>query len=102
VRIHNPGNTAYQLLGDYKKGYDRLNAGIALNASLGYTYFSNNRLVNFYAGFEFIQSWTQNKREYFFDTGKMENISYSTQFYGFKVKWMIPLYKRAPKEFYLY
>jgi len=102
IRINNPGNTAYQILGDYKKGYDRLNSGFAVNGSLGYTYFSNNRLVNFYAGFEFIQSWTKNKREYFFDTGKRENISYSSQFYGIKVLWIIPLYKRTPKQYYLY
>ena len=102
IRIHNPGNTAYQLLGDYKKGYDRLNSGFAVNGSLGYTFFSNSRLLNFYAGFEFTQSWTKNKREYFFDTGMRENISYSTQFYGIKINWMIPLYKRTPKEYYLY
>jgi hypothetical protein len=102
IRIHNPGNTAYQLSGDYKKGYDRLNSGFAVNGSLGYTYFSDNRLLNLYAGFEFIQSWTKNKREYFFDTGKKENINYSSQFYGIKVVWMIPVYKRTPKEYYLY
>jgi hypothetical protein len=102
IRIHNPGNTAPQLLGDYKKGYDRLNGGFALNGSLGYTYFSNSRLLNFYAGFEFIQSWTKNRREYFFDTGKLENISYNSQFYGIKVIWMIPVFKRMPKAYYLY
>lgn len=102
IRIHNPGNTARQINGDYKKGYDRLNSGYAINGSIGFTYFSNSRLINFYAGLEFIQSWTKNQREYFFDTQKYENINYSTQFYGFKIKWMIPLYKRSPKEFYLY
>ena len=102
IRIHNPGNTVTELLGDYKKGYDRLNSGFGVNGSIGYTYFSENRLVNLYLGFECIQSWTKNKREYFFDTGKRENINYSSQYYGIKVKWMIPLYKRAPKAYYLY
>jgi hypothetical protein len=102
IRIHNPGNTAPQIYGDYKKGYDRLNGGFAVNGSIGYTYFSNTRLINFYAGFEFIQSWTNNHREYFFDTETYENIRYNSQFYGIKVIWMIPLYKRMPKQYYLY
>jgi hypothetical protein len=102
IRIHNPGNTAPQINGDYKKGYDRLNGGFALNGSLGYTYISNTRLLNFYAGFEFIQSWTKSKRDYAFDLGEVENVSYSSQFYGIKVVWMIPLYKRSPKNYYLY
>lgn len=102
VRIHNPGNTAYQLSGDYKKGYDRYNAGFALTGSLGYSFLSNTRLINVYAGFEFIQAWTKNKRDFFFDKGYVGPISYSTQYYGINVRWMIPLYKRTPKEYYLY
>jgi hypothetical protein len=102
IRIHNPGNTAPQINGDYKKGYDRLNGGFTLNGSLGYTFISNTRLLNFYAGFEFIQSWTKSKRDYTFDLERAEKISYSTRFYGIKVVWMIPLYKRSPKNYYLY
>ena len=48
IRIHNPNNTAPQIYGDYKKGYDHLNSGIAINGSIGYTYMSNSRLLNFY------------------------------------------------------
>jgi hypothetical protein len=102
IRIHNPGNTAPQIFGDYKKGYDRLNGGFALNASIGYTYLSNSRLLNLYGGFEFIQSWTHSMRDYDFDLGMKDETSYASQFYGIKVVWMIPLYKRTPKNFYLY
>jgi hypothetical protein len=102
IRIHNPNNTAPQIYGDYKKGYDKLNGGFAINGSLGYTYMSNNRLLNLYGGFEFIQSWTNNSREYNFELGAKENKSYSSQFYGIRLVWMIPLYKRSPKSYYLY
>ncbi len=102
IRIHNPGNTAPQLLGDYIKGYDRLNGGIALTASLGYIYLGNSRLLNFSVGFEFMQAWTKPYRERDFDTGKQDTRKLSSQFYGIKVAWNIPLYKRTPKEFYLY
>jgi hypothetical protein len=102
IRIHNPGNTAPQVFGDYKKGYDHLNSGIAVNGSIGYTYMSNSRLLNFYLGFEFIQSWTKSRRDYDFELGAKEATSYSSQFYGIKLVWMIPLYKRTPKSYYLY
>ncbi|MCX6304464.1 MAG: hypothetical protein NT040_05815 [Bacteroidetes bacterium] len=102
IRIHNPGNTAPQLLGDYKKGYDRLNGGPAVTGSLGYMYLSNMRLVNFSVSFEFMQAWTTPYRKRDFDTGRQDTRKLSSQFYTFKVCWIIPLYRRAPKEFYMY
>jgi hypothetical protein len=102
IRISNPGNTAPQLLGDYKKGYDRLNGGIAVTGSLGYLYLSNTRLLNFSASFEFMQAWTTPYRERDFDTGKQDTRKLSSQFYGIKVCWFIPLYRRVPKQFYMY
>jgi hypothetical protein len=102
IRIHNPGNTAPQILGDYKKGYDRLNGGIAVTGSLGYMYLSNTRLLNFSLSFEFMQAWTNPYRDCDFDTGIKDTRKLSSQFYTAKVCWIIPLYRRAPKEFYMY
>lgn len=102
IRIHNPGNTAPQILGDYKKGYDRLNGGVALTGSLGYMFLSNTRLLNFSASLEFMQAWTTPYRERNFDTGLKDTRKLSSQFYTIRVCWMIPLYRRVPKEFYVY
>ena len=102
IRIHNPGNTAPQLLGDYKKGYDQLNGGLAVTAALGYMYLSNTRLLNFSLSFEFMQAWTNPYRERDFDTGKQDTRKLSSQYYTAKVCWMIPLYRRVPKQFYMY
>lgn len=102
IRLHNPSNTAQQILGDYKKGYDRLNGGMALTGSLGYMYLSNSRLLNFSLGFEFMQAWTTPYRERDFDTGLKDTQKLNSQFYTIKAAWYIPLYRRAPKEFYLY
>jgi hypothetical protein len=102
IKIHDGDNTAPQLYGDYKKGYDRLNTGLVLSATIGYLLMSDSRLINFYIGLEFMQSWTKYRRARNFDTGKQDNSSLSSQFYGVKVKWMIPLYKRKPKDYYLY
>ncbi len=102
IRIHNPSNTAPQLQGDYKKGYDRLNGGVALTGSLGYMYLSNTRLLNFSLSFEFMQAWTNPYRERDFDTGKQDTRTLSSQFYTIRACWMIPLYRRVPKEYYMY
>jgi len=102
MRILNPDNTAPQLWGDYKKGYDKLNGGFAVSASFGYLFMSNSRLLNFSLAFEFIQAWTKRKRDVDFDTGKPDPKNLSSQFYGIKATWNIPLYRRTPKEFYLY
>lgn len=102
IRVHNPNNTAPQLYGDYKKGYDKLNGGPAVSASIGYTYLSNSRLTNFSVSFEFIQAWTKRMRDYNFDLKGPDPESYSSQFFGIKACWFIPLYKRKPKDFYLY
>lgn len=102
IRIHNPENTAPQVYGDYKKGYDRLNSGFAVTGCIGYLLMSNNRLLNMFLGFEFTQTWTKYLRDRNFDTGKKDETNLSTQFYGIKFKWIIPLYKRMPKTYYLY
>lgn len=102
MRILNPDNTAPQLQGDYKRGYDRQNGGFALTASVGYLYMSSSRLLNFSLGFEFIQAWTNSMRQVDFNTGKPDQPKLSSQFYGIKATWNIPLYRRSPKEFYLY
>ena len=102
IRIHDADRTAPQVYGDYAKGYDRLNNGFLVSGSIGYTYIGSTRLINFYLGFEFMQSWTRYRRNRNFDTGKQDKSSLSSQFYGIKVKWIIPLQKRKPEDYYLY
>jgi len=102
VRIHDGSGDTPPIDGDYRKGYDRLNNGWEFTGSLGYMFFSDSRLINFFVGFEFVQAWTKYRREVNFDTGKKDNSTVSTQFYGVNVKWIIPFYKRKPKDYYLY
>jgi hypothetical protein len=58
--------------------------------------------VNFSLAFEFMQAWTQPFRERDFETGKQDTRKFSSQFYSVRVSWIIPLYRRVPKEFYMY
>ena len=102
IRIDVENNTAPQLAGDYKKGYDRFTSGIAVSEFFGYMYMGNNRKVNFYAGFEFIQAATKCRRDYNFDEMKGEDKNRLDLLFGIKAGWIIPLYKRAPEKYYYY
>ncbi len=100
IRIENRDNTASQITGDYKKGYDRLTNGLALSQFIGYMYLGNSKLVSFYAGIEIIEAFTQNRRSYNFDLMGPDNTKRMDLLYTIKVGWIIPLYKRSPDAFY--
>ena len=102
IRIDVENNTVPQLAGDYKKGYDRFSNGIAISEFFGYMFMGNNRRTNFFGGIEFIQAVTKCRRDYNFDEKKGDDKTYVDLFFGIKIGWIIPLYKRAPEKFYYY
>lgn len=102
IRIETNNNVIPLLEKDYRKGYDRLTTGVNLNQFIGYLFMSGNNFLNFYAGFYMQEGFTKNRRTLFWDQPN-EPVSTKTRFdllYGFKVGWLIPIYKRAPKSFY--
>jgi hypothetical protein len=102
IRIETIGNNVPQLSKEYKKGYDRLSNGFLLSENIGYLYLSKNRLANFYIGFECMQGFTKNRRSYNFDTMEQDSKKRIDILYGAKFFWILPLYKKAPQEFYTY
>ena len=87
---------------DYRKGYDRLTGGLTTHQFIGYGFLGNSGILNFYAGFYFLQGYTHNQRTIFFD---QPNVPVSTalrydNMYGFRLGWLIPIYRSKPKEFY--
>jgi hypothetical protein len=102
IRIETIGNTTPQLTKEYKKGYDRLSNGLMLSENLGYLYLSNNRLVNFYIGFECMQGFTQSRRSWDFDKMSQDTKKRLDIMYGGRIAWILPLYAKAPQEFYTY
>lgn len=89
------------LEGDYRKGYDRKRAGLALNQFVGYQHFDNDRKINFYAGFEFYQGFTTDYRSYNIDQMMPTNGDYLDLLYGIKVGWVFPVYRQVADKFYL-
>lgn len=102
IRIDDIGNQSPQLAGDYKKGYDRLTAGFAVTESIGYIYLGNKRLVNFFAAVELTQGFTQSRRNWDFDLMRRDDTKRMDLLYGVRAGWILPLYKKAPKEYYYY
>lgn len=86
--------------GDLKYGYDRLTNGFSTSQFLGYMYMGSNRLLNFYFGLEAYQAFTQSVRKLNYDTGMPDTAKRLDLLYGFRVGWILPLYKKTPNEFY--
>ncbi len=67
VRLKTPGTDMVQIQGQYRHGYDRLTGGFAIQQYIGYRFMSPNRLINVWAGVDFLQGFTHNLRGYNFD-----------------------------------
>jgi len=100
IRIEHNYDDIFQLVGDYKKGYDKLTVGFSTRQFIGYLYQADYKFMNFYAGFEFIQGFTQNVRNYNFDSKGPENEMRLDMLSSFKIGWMIPIYKRQVQQYY--
>lgn len=101
VRIDAEQNLVPQFTGDYKKLYDRYTNGISFTQFLGYSHMSSSRLANFFGGFEFTQGITKGRRER--QAGGPTDLQDDRidLLMGIRVGWIVPLYKRAPRDFYL-
>lgn len=102
IRIEVENQSAPQLKDDYRRGYDRLTAGLQLNQSAGYMFFGKRNVANFTISFEIIEGFTKGQRDYLFDTRQPGNESRLDILFGPKISWMIPFRKRGPQEFYYY
>jgi len=88
--------------GDIRHGYDRLTNGFSISQSLGYLYLSDNRLLNFYAAIECYQGFTKSVRKLNYDTGLPDTDRRLDILTGLRFGWILPLYKKVPKEYYYY
>ena len=100
IHIADIGRSLPQIAGDLKKGYDRLTGGFATEQFIGYMFLAKNRLANCYVGFTFQEGFTTGLRGYQYDTMAPDNKRRIDILTGIRFGWMLPLYKKAPKEFY--
>lgn len=88
------------LEGEYRKGYDRKRGGIATYQFIGYQHFSNNRFANFFAGIDIYQGFMTDYRTYNFDEMDFTDGNYFDVLLGFRIGWVIPIYKQVNRDFY--
>lgn len=101
VRFDGEQNLVPQFVDEYRKLYDRFTSGLAINQFIGYQHLGNNRLANFFVGVESNQGFTKGRRDY--QAGAPFEVK-QPQFdmtLGVRAGWIVPIYRRAPKEFYL-
>jgi hypothetical protein len=102
IKIYDNGSRSPQLTKETLKGYDRLTSGLMTTEFIGYMYLSRNRYVNFYGGFEFCQGFTKSRRSWDYSLMRADTESRIDLLSGFRVGWVLPLYKTASRTKYYY
>jgi hypothetical protein len=100
IHIFDKEQTVSQLMGDYKKGYDRLANGLFLEQYVGYSHFSNNGIVNFHIGLDFTAGFTQGRRDYLYDVMRTDDKSRMDILFGIRGGWYIPIFKKKSEEIF--
>jgi hypothetical protein len=91
IRLQDDNNSAPQIAPPYETGYDRLTNGFALNQFIGYQVVSRDKRINFYAGFDFTEGFTKNRRGFNYDTRQRDDKNRLDVLYGFRIGWAIAL-----------
>lgn len=83
-----------QLEGDYAAGYDKLTNGFMLTQTVNYQYY-NLQSVCFFAGFNLVQSFTQNQRNWDYGVMHRETGKRNDFYLGFSAGFLIPINLRS-------
>lgn len=102
IKIEDPDAAVPYVTGDYAKGYDRLTNGLALYQYIGYLRLDKKKLLNFNAGVEIIEGFTQNRRDFNFDQMKRDDSKRLDILVGLKLAWVLPLYGKGEHRMYMY
>lgn len=101
IRIEHQNNRMPQIDNGYEKGYDRLSNGTLLEQNIGYYHISKKKLTNFRVELVFNQGFTQSRRDFNFDDGAKDTTKRIDLFYGLRLTWQLPLYRRMANDFYI-
>jgi len=102
VNLYDAQQKIAALKGELKKGYDHLTGGFSTSQFIGYLHLSENRILNFYAGFEFYQVYSQSIRKINYNTGTADVEKRLDLLTGLRFGWILPLYERKPNDSYYY
>ncbi len=100
IRIENENNLIPQLSKENLVFYDRMSMGGYISQYIGYNHMSNDHLVNFSIGFEFMQGITRGMRDYQIDLMgpyKEQNLDFLS---AIRIGWIFPIFRQSPNDFY--
>jgi len=101
VRIDSEQDLVPQFTGEYKKLYDRYTNGVVITQFLGYSHMSSNRLSNFFGGIEVSEGFTRGRRDRQAGGETVLNDKRTDILMGVRIGWIVPIRKRAPRDFYI-
>jgi len=100
IRVIDDSRTVAQIRGNYKKGYDRLCGGPALQQFVGWQRVGYGREMSWLFGFEFNQAFTNTRRDWdFSEMRKLEGNRVDLRF-GVRLAWTLPFYTGTAEEIY--
>lgn len=102
IRVQTQKNLVPNLEDEYLKGYDRLTAGPAGLAYIGYQHFGNRGRINFHIGLELMVGATQPLRAFNFDTEQFNKEQRLDLLSGLRLGWTLPIYKKKDTGFHYY
>jgi len=93
IRIQDdPTRKVAALADNYKKGYDRLTNGFAVQQVIGYQHMSQDRRMNYLIALECTEGFTANRRSFNFDTRMHDSAKRFDVLIGIRAVWMLPFY----------
>jgi len=102
IRFEARENEVPQIEGEAQKGYDRLSNGLSISQFIGYHHYGNRNRINFSVGLEFIEAFTQSRRDYNIDLMRRDDANRLDGLVGLRATWIIPIYQRASDKYYIY
>ena len=100
IRILDDTRTVVQIRGDYKKGYDRLTGGPAVQQFIGWQHLGYGRDVSWLIGFEFNQAFTNTRRDWDFSEMRKLDKSRIDLRFGLRIALTLPFYTGYAEEIY--
>lgn len=100
IKIEDPDKAVPYVGGDYAKGYDRLTNGLSISQYIGFLNLDRRKLLNFNAGIELIEAFTQNRRDFNFAQMKKDDMKRLDILLGVKLSFILPFYGKSENRFY--
>jgi hypothetical protein len=100
INFEDVARSAFQLRGEYRKGYDRLSNGPAITERIGYLYLGQRRRLSFFLNLEATQGFTQSRRALDYSTQRRDTRQRLDLQFGIRGGWLFAVYKKLPNEYY--